>query len=485
MTSKRFVSIRWKVLLAFFLIIGLSTFVMAQTMTRLMSDYMLDQRVRSDRAGLEKWAVQAAPLLFAADTETLSQRMAEAGREMNGRLLLLDRDGKVQTDTFHEANGTRINVPEVADVLSGAASVGHGVYSLSSGDRAQGGLSASGLSDDWVSYSTASLVHASDVIGVILMVSSAREMVRSMSAVRENMLIIYAAVVLVALLTGMVFARVITKPIGELTAVIRQMSKGMFSARVPEHGSGEIRQLASAFNSMSEKLETLDQSRNQFVSNASHELKTPLATMKIMIESLIYQPEMEQDLRTEFLTDVNLEIDRLTRIVSELLTLVHADSHSMKLDREKMSLSAVVKEIAHRLEPLAEQKKQKLSLQLLDSADMFADRQKLQQVVYNILDNAVKYTQESGQVDVTLQRVGRDAVLTVSDNGPGIPRDSLPHVFDRFYRVDRARSRESGGTGLGLSIAQQIVTLHGGAIRVESEEGKGATFTVELPLHKG
>lgn len=485
MTTKWFVSIRWKVLLAFFLIIGLSTFIMAQTMTRLMSDYMIDQRVRSDRAGLEKWAVQAAPLLFAADTDTLSVRMAEAGREMNGRLLLLDRDGKVQTDTFHEANGTRVNVPEVADILSGAASVGHAVYSLSTGDKAPGRLNATNMTDEWVSYSTASLVYASDVIGVILMVSSAREMVKSMNTVRENMAVIYAAVVLVALLAGMVFARVITKPIGELTGVIRQMSKGTFSARVPEHGSGEIRQLASAFNSMSEKLETLDQSRNQFVSNASHELKTPLATMKIMIESLIYQPEMEQELRTEFLTDVNLEIDRLSRIVSELLTLVHADSHSMKLDREKMSLSAVVKEIAHSIEPLVEQKKLTLSLKLEDSADMFADREKLKQVVYNILDNAVKYTQEGGRVNVVLDRVGRDALLTVTDNGPGIPRESLPHVFDRFYRVDRARSRESGGTGLGLSIAQQIVTLHGGAIRVDSEEGKGATFTVELPLHKG
>jgi two-component system OmpR family sensor kinase len=485
-TNKRFVSIRWKVLLAFFLIIGLSSFVMARTMTRLMSDYMVDQRVRSDRAGLEKWAVQAAPLLFAADTETLSWRMAEAGREMNGRVLLIDRDGKVQTDTFHEANGTRVNVPEVADVLSGAASVGHGVYSLDSGEKAkEGQLKAFGIGDEWVSYSTASLVHASDVIGVIMLVSSAREMVKSMNTVRENMLMIYAAVVLAALLSGMIFTRVITKPIGELTAVIRQMSKGTFSARVPEHGSGEIRQLASAFNSMSEKLETLDQSRNQFVSNASHELKTPLATMKIMIESLIYQPEMEQELRTEFLTDVNLEIDRLSRIVSELLTLVHADSHSMKLDREKMSLSAVVKETAHRLEPLIEQKKQTLSLQLQDSGDMFADREKLKQVVYNILDNAVKYTHEGGQVQVSLQRVGRDVLLQITDDGPGIPRDSLPHVFDRFYRVDRARSRESGGTGLGLSIAQQIVALHGGIIRVDSEEGKGTTFTVELPLHKG
>jgi signal transduction histidine kinase len=116
---------------------------------------------------------------------------------------------------------------------------------------------------------------------------------------------------------------------------------------------------------------------------------------------------------------------------------------------------------------------------------MYADKAKLQQVVYNLMENAVKYTPVKGWIKVSLQRVGRDAVLTVSDSGPGIPRDSLPHVFDRFYRVDKARGRDSGGTGLGLSIVQQYVNLHGGTARVSSEDGQGAVFTVTLPLNKG
>ena len=236
---------------------------------------------------------------------------------------------------------------------------------------------------------------------------------------------------------------------------------------------------------MSEKLETLDQARNQFVSNASHELKTPLATMKILLESLIYQPDMEQGLRTEFMTDINKEIDRLSSIVSDLLTLVQTDSHTMKLARENMSLAALVKEIAHRLKPLSNQKGQTVTPNLQDDCDMYADKSKLQQVIYNIMENAVKYTQEGGQIRVLLQRTGRDAVLTVNDNGPGIAKENLIHVFDRFYRIDKARSRETGGTGLGLSIARQIVLLHGGNIRAESEEGKGASLIVELPLHQG
>ena len=124
-------------------------------------------------------------------------------------------------------------------------------------------------------------------------------------------------------------------------------------------------------------------------------------------------------------------------------------------------------------------------LQLQDSCDIYADKSKLNQVIYNLMENAVKYTQASGVIRVSLQRQGRNAIFKVSDNGPGIPKENLPHIVDRFYRVDKARSREKGGTGLGLSIVHQLVLLHGGAISVESEEGKGATFIVELPLHQG
>ncbi|MEZ7872352.1 MAG: HAMP domain-containing sensor histidine kinase, partial [Eubacteriales bacterium] len=182
---------------------------------------------------------------------------------------------------------------------------------------------------------------------------------------------------------------------------------------------------------------------------------------------------------------INAEINRLSAIVSDLLTLVQVDAHSMRLDREKMSLSAVVKETAHRLEPMAQKRNHTVTLSLDDSGDMYADKSKLRQVIYNLLDNAIKYTQDGGKINLSIVRAGRDIIFTVSDNGPGIKAEHLPHVFDRFYRIDKARSRDSGGTGLGLSIVRQIVLLHGGSIRAVSEEGKGSSFIVELPIHKG
>ena len=473
-------------MIAFLLIIGLSSLVMAGTLTNMLGRYLFEQRIRADRASLDKWAVQAAPLLSRADTRGLSQTLDRAATELNGRLLVLDKDGKVQLDSYRQANGMRLQYPEVVSILVSGQVADYGVHSIKTGESIQPDqLPGFGLGDEWVSYSTASLIASSQVVGVLVLVSSVQDMMQNLHTLQDNMVLIFVVVAAAAIIAGMIFSSVITRPIGALTGVIRQMGKGDFAVRVPVKGSSEIKHLASAFNSMSEKLETLDQSRNEFVSNASHELKTPLATMKIMLESLIYPPDMPADLRTEFLSDVNAEIDRLSAIISDLLVLVQADAQTMKLLREKMSFAALVKETVHRLQPMADKRGQSITLTLSDGGDMYADKSKLRQVIYNLLDNAIKYTQDGGAIELQTLRSGRDLLFVVSDNGPGIKPEHLTHIFDRFYRVDKARSRESGGTGLGLSIVRQIVTLHGGTIRAESAEGEGTSFIVELPLHKG
>jgi len=483
--SNPFASIRWKVMLAFFLIIGLSFLVMAGTLINMLGEYLFSQRIQADRAGLEKWAVQAAGFLTFSDAEGLDDTVRRAGAELGGRVLLMDEQGKVQADSFQTALGRRLDYPEVASILVRGETADYGVHSLETGEAAQAErmLRFAGA-EEWVSYSTAGIVSASHVIGVMMLVSSVGGLMQGLSAVQTQMTILFVAVALAAGTSGMFFSGVFTRPISEMTKVILRMSKGDLGARVEEKGSGEIKQLAVAFNSMSEQLEALNQTRNQFVSNASHELKTPLATMKIMIESLIYQPDMDAELRTEFLGDVNAEINRLSSIVSDLLVLVKVDSRSSELNKEKLSLAEVVKDAQHRLQPMMAKREQEMQLQLQDSCDMLADKSMMQQIVYNLMDNAVKYTPKQGKITVTLQRVGKEAVLTVADNGPGIPRESQPHIFERFYRVDKARGRESGGTGLGLSIVQQYVNLHDGKIRVQSEEDRGAAFIVELPLNK-
>ena len=454
----------------------------------MVGDYLFEQRIRTDTTSVESLAVRIAPLLAEADTESLYEELSVAGGEIGGRLMVLDRYGKVQVDTYSELNGMRVDYPEVASVLVRGDLADYGVHPLDGSGEIQetnNFLFSDADAFNWVGYCTAGVINQSDVIGVVLLSSPVQTMMQSLYELRDQMLVIFIVVAVIAIIFCLVFSQIITKPMTALTRSIQNMARGDFSVRVKVRGSVEMRRLARTFNSMSEKIESLDQARNQFVSNASHELKTPLATMKIMIESLIYQPEMEVGLRTEFMTDINREIDRLSSVVTDLLTLVRMDVKDVKLSRENMSLAALIKDTKHLLEPMIKKRQHTLTLNIQDDCDMYADRTKLQQVVYNLMENAVKYTQEGGKVDVALQRIGRSAVLTVKDNGPGISAEHLPHIFDRFYRVDKARSREAGGTGLGLAIVHQLVMLHGGEIHVESEEGKGTSFIVELPLHMG
>lgn len=460
---------------------------MANSLSGMVGDYLFEQRIRSERTSLEKLADKVAPAMARSDADALHHQLILAQEELGGRILLLDQNGKVQFDSIGTQYGERLQYQEITNILVKGQKADYGVYSEDNGEK----LDTSNLlflhrsNASWVGFCTAGIVYASDIIGVLLLMSPVQEMMQNLYQLQDEMVVIFVIIAIVALLCALVFSRILTGPISSLMRGIQRMSKGDFSARVRVRGSGEFKHLALAFNSMSEKLETLDQSRNQFVSNASHELKTPLATMKIMIESLIYQPDMDRGLRTEFMSDINSEIDRLSTIVSDLLTLVQMDSQNVKLTRENLSIAQLIKENAHRLQPIADQKGQQILLSISDPCDIYADKSKLNQVIYNLMENAVKYTQADGQVKVNLQRIGRDARLTVTDNGPGIPKENLPHIFDRFYRVDKARSREKGGTGLGLSIVHQLVLLHGGEIHVESEEGKGASFIVELPLHQG
>ncbi len=441
----------------------------------------------ADQADTERLAVEAAPLYVGARTEELQTLLGEAGGELGGRLMVLDMSGKVQADSFEELTGSRVELPEVSSILAGSKTVDYGVHQLGSQQK----LSFLSLfrplnvNAQWVGYSTAALTSGGETVGLVLFSTSIQDVMQRLTTLQGRMAFYFLIAAVASVAIALILSQIISKPIVTLTRSIQRMGRGDLSVRVPARGSGEMRKLADAYNVMAEKLEMLDKSRNQFVSNASHELKTPMATMKIMIESLIYQPDMDKDLRTEFMTDINNEIDRLSAIVSDLLTLVQMDSQNVKLSRENLSIAQLIKDNAPRLQPIAAQKGQKILLTLSDPCDIYADKSKLNQVIYNLMENAVKYTQNGGIIRVALQRQGRDARFTVSDNGPGIPKENLPHIFDRFYRVDKARSREKGGTGLGLSIVHQLVLLHGGAISVESEEGKGATFIVELPLHQG
>lgn len=449
---------------------------MSASMTQLVSDYLYEQRTSADSLSVEKLATTVAPLFQSARSETLNERLTAAASEMGGRLLLLDNDGKVQYDTFSRLCGTRLQLPEVLTVLTEGKNGSYGIHRLGRQDP------DTGDADDYVAYCSARLTGTRGSLGVLLYVAPVQEMMDSLTAVSQRLAMIFFVVALVAMAVALVFSSVLTRPITGLTRTIQRMGRGDLSARAKVSGSGEIRNLAESYNTMAAQLESLDKSRNQFVSNASHELKTPMTTMKILLENIMYEPDMPKELRQEFLQDMNHEIDRLTGIITDLLTLTRMDNGASPLKMEQVDLTEVTREDLRLLKPMAEKRGQELTGDVETGCRMTGDRGKLAQVLYNLTDNAMKYTPDGGAIHVSLENRGKTLAWTVTDNGVGISKEDQRHIFERFYRVDKARSRETGGTGLGLSIVHQLVSQHGGSISVESEPGKGTAFTVELPV---
>ncbi len=458
-------------LLTFLLILGASFAAMAALLTGLVSSSLYAQRTRQASLSAEKLAASVAPFFAAADLESAADMLQSAAAEADGRVFLIDPEGKIQLDTLSLLEGTRIHVSEALQVLSGAQSRAYGVHALTDGEYA--------------ALCAAAMMEEDAVIGAVLLTTPVTELREAILGVERQLTSVFGAVAAAALVGALIFSFTLTAPIKALTSTIRRMGKGDLSARVHVHTSGELKELAESYNTMAEKIENFDQSRSQFVQNASHELKTPLATMKILLENLIYQPDMPLELRQEFMQDMNHEIDRLSGIITDLLTLTQMDSQETAVRQEKVDLSDLCRSTVHTLRPAAEKAGLTLKDNIASGVALTGDISKLSQVVYNLIDNAVKYTPEGGSVHVTLSADAHLARLIVRDTGIGIPEEDLKHIFERFYRVDKARSRATGGTGLGLSIVRQMVQLHSGEISVDSTLGKGTVFTVTLPVRKG
>ncbi|MCQ2749306.1 MAG: cell wall metabolism sensor histidine kinase WalK [Clostridia bacterium] len=279
------------------------------------------------------------------------------------------------------------------------------------------------------------------------------------------------------LLTGF-----ITGPLKNMLKAANRMADGKFDEKIKVRGHDEISELQMAFNTMSAKLQKTDAARAEFVSNVSHELKTPLSSMKVLIESLLLQDNVPEEMYKEFLGDTNSEIDRLTDIVNHLLSLVKMDVKVLPLNLAEISLNEMVQNIIKRLLPLADKKGLLLNLnEEKEDIMMECDKINITLAISNLIENGIKYTDE-GSVSVTIDSDHQNAYITVKDTGIGMEEEDTKKIFDRFYRVDKTRARETGGTGLGLAITHRAIILHGGSIKVSSEVGVGTTFVVRIPL---
>ena len=330
--------------------------------------------------------------------------------------------------------------------------------------------------------STAALpvVYRNMVIGAVVLYEEDTEQATLLQGVQTNLRSLSIAIAAVVVVMSLIFSKVLTGRIGTLLRAIQIVREGKYSHRVQMKGSDELSKLADEFNQLTDRLQTTDEVRRRFVSDASHELKTPLASIRLLSDSILHSDNIDLETTREFVEDIGEEAERLTRISERLLTLTRMDAQ-LEVERIAVDLSKVVRKVEHMLRPLAQASGIVLECDLEEGCIVDALPDDLYQITFNLMENAIKYNRSEGAVMTSLRREEDEVVLRVEDTGVGIPDEDMDKIFDRFYRVDKARSRAAGGTGLGLSIVRDMARQHGGTVSVGHREPEGSCFTVRFP----
>ena len=322
-----------------------------------------------------------------------------------------------------------------------------------------------------------------DIIGGVYLAESINTIDDTIRSTRTSLIVFGVAIVVLIGMISLGMSYLITSPLVNFTSVAKEISKGNFSKRLDVSGHNEFAQMAQTLNYMCDELELLEEKRRKFVSDASHELKTPMAGVKLICDSLVSAENPDPAMVKEFLSDMSDEVDRLTRIVERLLVLTKLDAGGNSLKLEETEIKVLINQVVKKLTPIATANDIVIYTDYHDTdfKPMLLDYDKLYEAIYNIADNAIKYSPEGGFVHIDVTADDNYMTIKIDDNGPGRPESERDRVFERFYRLDDSRARDTGGTGLGLAITKEAITMHGGTIEVTNASEVGSIFTIRLP----
>lgn len=458
-------SIQAKYALTYLLVVAVIVLVM-NTYPLLMAQNMV---FSSKENTLKRQALTIGSALAVSESlsaEGVEQAMALLEDLQVTRVLVTDGAGLILYDssTLEDRSGSYALMGEVVAALEG--------QDVFRSEYRQGAFR---------SRAAAPVVYRRVTLGAVYLYEYDTEQGQVLRSIQGGLGYISAVICVTALVVVLVLAKALTRNTALLLGAIRRVREGEYSHRVEPRGRDEMAQLATEFNQLTDRLQTTEEVRRRFVSDASHELKTPLASIRLLTDSILQNPNAELNTVREFVADIGQEADRLTRISERLLTLTRLDADQERA-QEPVELGPVVERVAHMLRPLAQAMEVELSCRLEPACALLATPDDLYQVAFNLMENAIKYNQPGGRMEVTVCHEDDQVCLIVEDTGVGIPEEDMPKVFDRFYRVDKARSRAAGGTGLGLSIARDTARLHRGDITVQAGPGgKGARFEARFP----
>lgn len=400
------------------------------------------------------------------DMEDITVQLTQLSNIYDGRVMLVDRAFKIVMDTYALDAEKTIISEEVIQSFSGKE-----VSKYDQDSRyLEMTLPITGTG-------------SKDVIGVMLVSVSMDSVMNDKDYLGRNAWVIVLILGVLVFGFAMFISGRMVRPLRKMEESIRDIQTGYGDEELHVDHFTETEEMSESFNQLLGRMKVLDDSRQEFVSNVSHELKTPLTSMKVLADSINAMGDAPVELYKEFMEDITNEIERENKIITDLLSLVKMDKSAADLNITVVNINEMLELILKRLRPIAEKQNIELVLETFRPVTAEIDEVKLTLAVTNLVENGIKYNQENGWVHVTLNADHQYFYVKVEDSGIGIPEESLEHIYERFYRVDKSHSREIGGTGLGLAITRNAVLMHRGAIKAYSTEGEGTIFTIRIPLN--
>ena len=420
----------------------------------------------TSQAKLISAQVAANDYLNYTNNSSITAQLDQLSTLYDGRVLLIDSAFDIVKDSYSIDDGKTILSENVIRAYQGET------------------VTTYNPSDRYIEL-TIPLVDAdnSKTMGVMLVSASTDYISGNMEYLKSNILIVQIVTGILVIVVGFILSNRLIHPFDRLSKNINDTRLGYVDEFAYVDTYSETKRISDSCHNLLERMQVLDTSRQEFVSNVSHELKTPLTSMKVLADSLNGQENVPVELYQEFMQDIAEEIDRENKIINDLLSLVKMDKAAADMNVEAVNINDLLEQIMKRLRPIAKKANVDLVLESFRPVTAEIDEVKLSLALSNLVENAIKYNHTEGWVHVSLNADHQYFYVKVQDSGMGIPKEEQLHIFERFYRVDKSHSREIGGTGLGLAITKNAVVMHRGAIKIHSEEGEGTTFIVRIPLN--
>ncbi len=464
------IGIFFKLLVTYIIVIMMAITVLGALQMIFIQNYLTEAKQQELVIKSQDLAEVVKPLLIRGeDLHPVIISLNRADRSLGTEAWVIDKTGKlIATSEDHVHCEGDIERTDLEQLRGGVVSVRKG---------------QSRYFDESVIRVAAPMLQGDEFIGAVILYTP----VTGIKATFARMVDMYGLAALLSILlsgvVGFILSRYITRPLREVSNVAHSVAEGRFENRVDVKSNDELGQLGDAINHMIKRLSQYEAMRRDFVANVSHELRSPLTSIRGFVDAVAEGKSRDAEEQARYLAIVQKETHRLTKLVNELLEISRFDARESKFNMDFFPVEVVVNRAVASLKPQIEAKS--VSIRKVLEKDIplcYGDEDRIEQVIHNILENAVRYSEEGGSIIISVNRQNGEVVIEAVDNGPGIPREDLPRIWERFYRVDKARSRDQGGTGLGLAIVEEIIKKHGGRVFAESEPGKGAMIGFALPV---